>query len=149
MTRTLLAACAPAPVLAAPPAGQTDVDFHVPVHPDANGKKDRTVDGADAAIDPNYNPTHRTQSALDGVSCTGDPDKGLPDDAFFPARGTRPAIQLQTQNSNDGDNAYVLANDLDTFIVDVPDGTYTSLHLVGVTGGDETGHVEAEFTYTD
>jgi uncharacterized repeat protein (TIGR02543 family) len=149
MTRTLLAACAVALVAAAPAAAQTDQNFEVPVDTDVVVNNDGSVDGADSSIDPEYNRTYGTQSAIDAVGCSNEPDKGLPDDGFFPARGTRPAIQLQTQNSNDGDNGYVLANDLDTFVVDVPDGAYTHLHLVAVTGAAETGHVEAEFTYTD
>jgi hypothetical protein len=146
----MLAACA-AVLLAASPAAAQDVDLDVPLQDDLVVNDDGGVDGADTAIDPNYNLALATQSAVaDHGGCGDVGDRtGLRDDGVFAPPGPRPEFELQTQNSNDGDNGFLFDADLETFTVDVPDGSYGDLHLAAVSGGFNQNRLEVEFTYTD
>lgn len=71
---------------------------------------------------------------------------GLPNEGVFPANADHPEFDLAYSNGDDGVNARRSFDEADSFTIDVPDGSYASLHLFGASGGGPTG-ISLELTY--
>lgn len=151
MTRTLLAACAAALLVAAPAGAAEPTEISIPYDEDVIVNYDAgtdTYDGADQVIDPDYGMTYATRAAVEDASgCESSPE-GLPNDGVFPAGSGHPGVELDTDNANTGDNARYLEADGESFPVDVPDDVYAALDLFAISSHDASD-LEAELTYTD
>jgi hypothetical protein len=120
-----------------------------------------SVFDSDVIVNRTGGTTDTTQDPIDGSNYAAvtqsfaqysDPTfgNGLPDDGSFAANPYHPTINLNYDNTNDGNNAKLItgATTGTTFTVPVTQGQYNYVHLA-LMSTEGSGDVKVTFNYTD
>lgn len=79
-----------------------------------------------------------TQTVSDNSAVPPETPDGLPDDAFFPAAGFHPDVQLSWSNDDDGVNAWRLPDMTGVIRIAIPLGQHVEFHVFATSGNGPT-----------
>ncbi len=118
-----------------------------------------SVFNADAIVNRTGGVTDTTQTGIDvngnalitqsfATFTGGASGNGLPDNGFFAANAFRPDIQLAYSNTDNGNNARLIATSTGSFTFTVPANQYPAIHLA-VTSTEGSSSIRVIMNYSD